>query len=108
MARRTKVGMKLVDALMLFGSAILGAAAASILLFDIFGIDANLVRLAAIVAASAIGLLVTAATGTCTFFSGASINDSGRIRLLEAPQWWAVQRGLSIKILLTRPGQHPS
>jgi hypothetical protein len=50
--------MKLVDALMLFGSAILGAAAASILLFDISGIDANIVRFAAIVAASAIGLLV--------------------------------------------------
>ena len=50
--------MKLVDALMLFGSAILAAGVASLLLFDISGIDSNMVRFAAIVTASAIGLLV--------------------------------------------------
>jgi hypothetical protein len=51
--------MKLVDALMLFGSAMLAAGVASIILFDIFGFDSNMVRFDAIVAASAIGLLVS-------------------------------------------------
>jgi hypothetical protein len=54
-----KVGMKLVDALMLFGSAMLAAGVASIILFDISGFDSNMVRFDAIVAASAIGLLVS-------------------------------------------------
>jgi hypothetical protein len=43
--------MKLVDALMLFGSAILAAGVASIILFDISGFDTNMVRFDAIVAA---------------------------------------------------------
>ena len=50
--------MKLVDALMLFGSAILAAGVASIIMFDISGFDTDMVRFDAIVAASAIGLLV--------------------------------------------------
>jgi len=49
----------LVDALMLFGSAILAAGVASIILFDISGFDTDIVRFDAIVAASSIGLLVS-------------------------------------------------
>jgi hypothetical protein len=51
--------MKLVDALMLFGSAILVSGVASIILFDISGLDTDMVRFDAIVAASAIGMLIS-------------------------------------------------
>ena len=51
--------MKLVDALMLFGAATLAAGVASSILFDINGFDINVVRFDAIIAASAIGLLIS-------------------------------------------------
>ena len=50
--------MKLVDALMLFGSAILVAGVASIILIDVSGLDTDMVRFDAIIAASAIGLMI--------------------------------------------------
>jgi hypothetical protein len=57
--RKDEVGMKLVDALMLFGCALLVAGVASIILFDISGLDTDMVRFDAIVAASAIGMLIS-------------------------------------------------
>ena len=59
MSKRVTVGMKLVDALMLFGSALLAAGLASIILFDLSGFDSEMVRFDAIVAAAAIGLVVS-------------------------------------------------
>jgi hypothetical protein len=51
--------MKLVDALMLFGTAILAAGVASIILLDVNGFETDVVRFDAIVAATAIGLLMS-------------------------------------------------
>jgi hypothetical protein len=51
--------MKLVDALMLFGSAVLLAGVTSIILFDVSGLDSNVVRFEAIIAASVIGVLIS-------------------------------------------------
>jgi hypothetical protein len=53
------LGMKLIDALMLFGSALLAAGLASIILFDLSGFDTEMVRYDAIVAASVIGLVIS-------------------------------------------------
>ena len=50
--------MKFTDAIMLFASAAMAAALASIFLFDISAVDAATVRFDSIVAASALGMLL--------------------------------------------------
>jgi hypothetical protein len=44
---------------MLFGAAVLAAGIASIILFDINGFDANLVRFDAIATATVIGVMIS-------------------------------------------------